>query len=126
MAFTYVGDLSTNRDKVRFYLGDKVEDSGPRPSDGNYTDAEIDGLITVEGSYQRAIAAGFETLSAEWRKYPSFKADGLSLNRTDIADGYAAQAKEWRRKYGGSGGGMGSQAVTRRDGYSDDIDNVED
>ena len=56
----------------------------------------------------------------------AFKALNTKANRTAIADGYAAQAKEWRRKYGGSGGGMGSQTVTRQDGYSDDIDNVEE
>jgi len=124
MAFTYVGDLSTNTDKVRFYLRDTVSGSGPLPSDGNFTDAEIDGLISVEGSWQRAVAAGFETLAAAWRRYPSFKADGLSLNRSDIADGYAAQAATWRRKYGG-GSSAGSRAVTRQDGYSDDITSIE-
>ncbi len=126
MAFTYAGDLSSDREKVRFYLQDAVSGSGPKPADANFTDEELDGLITAEGSWQRAVAAGFETLAAAWRRYPTFKADGLSLNRSDIAKGYSTQAKEWRRKYGGSGGGAGSRAVTRADGYSDDISNVEE
>ena len=126
MAFTYLGTLATSRDKARFYLQDTVEDSGPKPADGNFTDAELGGLITAEGSWERAVAAGFETLAAAWRRYPSFKADGLTLSRSDIAKGYDAQAKEWRRKYGGSGGGAGSRAVTRVDSYSDDITNVEE
>ena len=125
MAFTYLGTLATSRDKVRFYLGDKTENAGPLPSDANFTDAEIDGLISAEGSWQKAVAAGFETLAARWRRYPDFRADGLSVNRTDIADGYLAQAKEWRRTYG-RGGGAGSRAVTHIDGYSDDKDNVTD
>lgn len=125
MAFTYLGDLSTNRDNVRFYLGDVTENSGPRPSDGNFTDAEIDGLITLEGSWQKAVAAGFERLAAEWTRYPNFQADGLRVDRTAIADGYRKDALSWRRRYGGSGG-AGSRAVTRVDGYSDDKDNVTD
>lgn len=125
MAFTYAGDLSTNLDKVRFYLGDKVEDAGPLPSDANFTDAELNGLISAEGSWQKAVAAGFETLAARWRRYPNFKADGLTLNRSDIADGFLAQAKRWRATYG-RGAGAGSRAVTRADGYSDDKDNVTD
>jgi len=51
MAFTYAGDLGTDRDKVRFYINDRVSGSGPRPSDGNFTDDEISGLITAEGNW---------------------------------------------------------------------------
>ena len=125
MAFTYLGTLATDRDKARFYLRDVTEDSGPRPADANFSDAETDGLITVEGSWQRAVAAGFEALAAEWRRHPSFTADGLRLDRSDIADGFAEQAKEWRKKYGTSAGGVGYVAVLRVDGYSDDVDNLE-
>ena len=126
MTVTYLGTLASSRDKVRFYLQDTTDGSGPKPADGNFSDAEIDGLLTAEGSWERAVAAGFETLAAAWRRYPSFKADGLSLNRSDVAKGYSTQAKEWRRKHGGSGGGAGSRAVTRVDSYSDDITNVEE
>ena len=125
MAFTYSEDLSNNRSKVRFYLGDKTENAGPLPADANFSDAEIDGLLSTEGSWQRAVAAGFETLAARWTRNPTFKADGLSLNRTDIANGYRDLAKEWRRTYG-RGSGAGSRAVTRVDAYSDDKDNVTD
>jgi len=123
MTVTYVGDLSTARDKVRFYLRDIEEGVGPLPADANFSDAEIAGLITAEGSWQRAVAAGFETLASAWRRYPDFKADGLSVDRTAIADGYLEQAKIWRRTYG-RGTGAGSRATTRVDGYSDDKDNV--
>ena len=125
MAFTYDDTLADSRSKVRFYLQDTSLDAGPKPGDGNFTDGELDGLITAEGSWQRAVAAGFETLAASWKRYPTFKADGLTLNRSDIASGYAEQALYWRKQYGVSGGGMGSRAVTRQDGYSDDIDNTE-
>lgn len=121
MTVTYVGDLSTDLDCVRFYLGDMVASSGPRPSDANFTDAELNGLITLEGSWQKAVAAGFERLAAEWRRYPSFSADGLSLSRSDIANGFQEQAREWRAKYGSTVSTVTSNALTRVDGYSDDI-----
>ena len=125
MAFSYIGDLGTSLDKVRFYLGDKTDGAGPLPDDANFSDAELGGLISTEGSWQRAVAAGFETLAARWTRNPTFKADGLSLNRTDIADGYRTLAKQWRTTYG-RGTGAGSRSVTRVDAYSDDKDNVTD
>ena len=125
MAITYTGDLGTSLDKVRFYLGDKTDGAGPLPADANFSDAELGGLITAEGSWQKAVAAGFETLAARWRRYPDFKADGLSLSRSDIADGYLKQAQFWRTTYG-RGTGAGSRAATRVDAYSDDKDNVTD
>lgn len=120
MTFTYLGDLSTDRDKARFHLRDTDENGGPLPGDANFTDAEIDGLLTSEASWQRAVAAGFEALAAAWRRYPDFKADGLSLNRTDIAEGYAVLAADWRRRYGGLST-AGTRVMTRVDGYSDDV-----
>lgn len=125
MAFTYSNSLSTDRDKVRFYIQDTVSNAGPKPGDANFSDEEIAGLLAAEGSWQRAVAAAFETLAAAWRRYPSFDADGLRLNRTDIADGYAAQAQVWRKRYGRGGAAAGYRHVTRADGYSNDYDNAE-
>jgi hypothetical protein len=128
---TYDATLPADLDKVRFYLQDTVSGSGPKPADGNFTDGEITGLITVEGSWQRAVAAGFETLAAAWRRYPSFTADGLQLDRNKIADGYAAQATVWRKAHGdsvtarGGSGGAGSRSVTKIDGYSSTVTNTE-
>jgi len=124
--FSYDATLAANRDKVRFHLQDTVSGSGPKPGDGNFANTELDALITAEGSWQRAVAAGFETLAAAWRRHPDFTADGLSLKRGSIADGYAKQAAEWRKQYGTAArprtGVAGGRAVTRVDGYSDDID----
>jgi hypothetical protein len=130
MAFTYNGTLTTDLDRVRFYLGDVTSGSGPLPGDANFTDAELSGLITAEGSWQCAVAAGYERLATSWRKFPSFMADGMQLQRSDIAKGFEDQAKEWRKKYGSGStasssrtGGAGSRAVTRVDGYSNDVTN---
>ena len=120
MAFTYSDALATDRDKVRFYLGDVVDGAGPRPADGNFSDAEIAGLITAEGCWQRAVAAGFERLDAEWTRYPTFKADGLSLNRSDIATGYRAQAAKWRADFPIPRPVYVAGQITT-DAYSDDV-----
>ena len=122
MAFTYDDTLASSRAKVRFYLQDISSGSGPKPADGNFSDAEIDGLITAEGSWPKAVAAGFEALAAAWRRYPSFQADGLRLDRSKIADGYDQAAQYWRKRYGGSSTGAGARTPTRVDGYSQDID----
>ena len=127
MTFSYADTLTTDRDRVRFYLQDTAYNAGPKPADGNFSDEELDGLIAVEGTWQRAVAAGFETLAAAWRRYPSFSADGLQLSRSDIAKGYADQAQQWRKQYGAamSSSRAGSRAVTRVDGYSNDVDSHE-
>jgi hypothetical protein len=120
MAFTYLGTLDGNRDKVRFSLGDTVYGAGPRPADGNLTDAEIDGLIALEGTWQSAVAAGFERLAAEWTRYPNFATDGLRVDRSDIAEGYRQQAKQWRRDYPRAVGVSVAGQITK-DAYSDDV-----
>ena len=120
MAFNYLGTLATDRDQVRFHLGDVTEEAGPRPADGNFTDAEIDGLITAGGSWQQAVAAGFERLATEWTRFPSFKADGLSLNRSDIAKGYRDQAAQWRAEFPRVRPTYVAGQITK-DSYSDDV-----
>ena len=48
MAYTY--DITTNRGKVRFQIGDTTE------AHGIYTDAEIDNALTEGGSVTGAVA----------------------------------------------------------------------
>lgn len=127
MAFTYDDTLTTDLAKVRFHLGDTVSGTGPKPGDGNFTDAELGGLVTMSGSWQRAVYAALMSLASQWRRYPTFRTEsGFALNNTDIAKGYHDQAIDWARKYGiptaGVSGTTGSAAVTRVDGYSSDID----
>lgn len=121
MAFTYLGTLATERDKVRFHLGDTASGGGPRPADANFTDEEVDGLITTEGGWERAVAAGFELLAAEWTRYPSFReTNGISLNRSDIAKGYRAQAEQWSADFPRAVAVHVAGQITK-DGYSDDV-----
>jgi hypothetical protein len=126
MALTYNGTLTTNLDRVRFYIGDQATSSGPKPAGANFTDAEITGLVTLEGSWQRTVAACFEMLAGLWAANTNFSADGVSVSQSDTAKMYAAQALDWRKRFGtASTNSVGSRAPTRTDGYSDDIDSSE-
>ena len=124
MTVTYLDTLATDRDRVRFAIGDTIEDSGPKPEDANYSDEELAGLMAIEGTWQRATASAFENLASLWARHVDFSADGMSASLSNVAEQYRASAKEWRQKYGG-GSTSGSQAVIRADGYSSDIDNIE-
>jgi hypothetical protein len=119
MAFNYDADMDSDRDRVRFYLGDTVMAAGPRPGslyDTNFSDAEIEALVDDAGSWRKAVAAGFEALAAAWTRHPSFKTpDGMTLDRNAIAEGYRKEAIRWRKRYG-----AGSTATTRDDGYTAD------
>jgi len=102
MAFTYNAALTDTRSKVRFWIQDTITDKGPLPNNDNFTDAEIDGLLTIEDSWQLAVGAGFETLAAAWARHTSFSVHGGSFTRSDASRIYLALAKEWRVKYGES------------------------
>lgn len=123
MTFTYLGTLGTDLDKVRFHIGDTTSGSGVKPADANFSDAELNGLVTLEGSWQRAVAGAFEVLAAAWARHATFNAGGVSSSQSDIARSYRESAAEWRRRYGTSSThAAGSAAVTRADAYSSDLD----
>lgn len=121
MAFTYSDTLATDRDKVRFYLQDVTEDSGPLPDDANFSDNEIAGLVTAEGSWQKALAAACEALAAAWAGYADWQAGPRRENASQISARWAQKAKELRDQYGASASGTGTRHPTRADGYSDDV-----
>jgi hypothetical protein len=132
--FTYLASSQTNRDKVRRYINDTVEGSGPLPGDKNFTDDELTMILTAEGTqpgqWQRAAASCLEQLAAAWIRYPSFQGDGISISRSHIARNYQMQAEQLRKRYGyAPGSTIQAQSVVRVDGYnvddtpSDEVDN---
>lgn len=124
MTFTYVGDLSTSLDKVRFYIGDTDDSSGSKPDSSAFTDEELGGLITAEGTWQKAVAASFEVLAGLYSSYVDITEGPRSEKMGQTAERYAALAKEWRAKFGTSTGGStgaGTRHPTRIDGYSSDV-----
>lgn len=121
MTFTYTGTLASDLDKVRFYIADRSLNNGPRPGANNYTDEELSGLISVEGTWQRAIAAAFETLAAEWSDEVNIAVGPRREDLSQVAQYYLKQATIWRNRHGVSTGGAGSRSPTKVDGYSQDI-----
>lgn len=121
MTVTYSADLLDDVSRVRFWLRDTTASAGPLPGDANFNDSEIEELISLEGNWRRAVAAGFEALASAWSRHPNFTSGDLSVSRSDIAKGYATQAADWRKRYGtGSDTSMvmvGS--MTRIDAFSE-------
>lgn len=126
MTFTYVGTLATDLDYIRFKISDTTSGSGPKPSGGNFTDEEIAGLLTAEGTTERTIAALYETLAATWARYVDTRIGDRDEKLSKVADHYLDLATQWRDDYGfASTTGFATGFATRSDGYSTDIDSGE-
>ena len=119
MAFSYIGDLSSDRDKVRFWIGDRTVDKGPRPGSANFGDAEIDGVIDAAGSWQRAVAQLLDALSIEWSQHADISVGPRRQLFAQIAEAYAERAKTWRKDHH-IYPAIGVAGIIRDDGYSDD------
>lgn len=127
MSFTYLDDLTLDRDKVRFFIGDKVKNAGPRPAAGNYSDDEIAGMLTIAFTWEEAVADALDTLANEWVIFPSFQADNFAISRSHIAKNFESRAAAWRKDHGlaapsGKYGAAVSRPITRKDAYSSDKD----
>lgn len=120
MAFTYSDDLSSDRAKVRFHLQDVTESSGPRPGGGNFSDAEVDGLITLGGSWERAVSSGLDALAVAWAKYADLTEGPHRESLSQIGATYRKQASEWRAIYGIAVPARVA-GIIKIDGYSDDV-----
>jgi hypothetical protein len=125
MTFTYDGTMATDLDFIRLKIVDTTASSGPKPGTGtatNFTDEEINGLKTLEGTKERAVAALYEVLAAAWARSVDSKIGPRDEKLSKIADNYLKLAKQWRDEFGqGSATGLYVGFVTRVDGYSDDI-----
>lgn len=128
MAFTYTDTLLTDRDVIRFTINDTVSSSGPRPGSGtatNFTDNEIAGILTVEGTANRAIARCYEILAASWARYGLSEIGPRKEDLKAVSKSYADLAKQWRSDYGYSTSTITNGFVTRVDANSNDIDSGE-
>ena len=120
MAVTYDDTLDTDRDNVRFTLRDTQQGEGPRPADANFSDNEIDAIVTAAGSWERAVAMLLDNLAIEWTRHATIHVGPRSQDFSDVARGYRLQAKEWRRENNILPGVIVA-GVIRVDGYSDDV-----
>lgn len=107
MSFSYSTALTTSRDKVRFFIGDTTVNSGPKPSGGNFTDQEIDAVVTMEGSWHKAAALLLRTLASLWmNEATTVKIGPYSVTYTDRAKMYEQKAAEVESKMASSIAGL--------------------
>ena len=74
MAVNYDDALATDRDKVRFHIGDTIREDGPRPKGANFTDDEIAGVLSIESTWQRAVYSLLQILATSWSRYADITA----------------------------------------------------
>lgn len=82
MAFTYTGDLSTNLDKTRFYVGDTDSTAAL------FTDAEINGALAVYTTPLNTAAALADAQAAKYSRFATISIDGASVAYTDRAKAF--------------------------------------
>lgn len=100
MTFSYGGDLSTDKDYIRFTITDTVENAGPKPNNGNYSDEEIAGLVTSQGSQALAIAALYDNLATAWARFVDSKIGPRDEKLSQTAKAWQARASQWRADNG--------------------------
>lgn len=128
MAFSYSA-AATDKDRLRLFLGDTMENSGPRPQGEdtvdatNFSDEELEDVIEFEGNLYRAMAHCLEILAAQWTPFVTFQGDGISISRSHINRNFSSEAATLRKKHGwgATGGGAESWPVIRVDGYNEDL-----
>lgn len=93
MTFTWVGDLATDLDKVRFHIGDTDEDGAW------LADETINALIASEGGVGGAVVACLRYIISQLSR-PDFRADWLQVSNAEARKGYMALLAEKRREFG--------------------------
>ena len=120
--------VDTDLEKIRLRIGDTdVADSG---ANARFKDSELNYFLTAEGTVAKAALAAVEAWVAKKASAYDFETDGQSFKRSQEAAAMLALAKYWRSlgittSLDDSLGGISSNAVTKVDGYSDDIANDE-
>lgn len=93
MAFTWVGDLSTDLDLVRFHIGDTDENGAW------LQDETINALLTAEGSVGGAVVACLRYIITQLSQ-PDFSADWLQVSNANARKGFETMLREKRREFG--------------------------
>jgi hypothetical protein len=120
MGFTYIGDLSTDLDIIRFEIGDTVEDAGIKPDNSNYSDEEINGILAIEGATGYTIARLYANIALLYAPFVDTKIGPRDEKLSQRGKMYALLAKQWREDYPPLGASMAT-------GYLDfDFDQDED
>lgn len=99
MSFTYTAP-TTDRDKVRFYIGDTTENAGVKPDGSNFSNEELDAILSLTGSWVTAVPVALRTLANIFASaLRSSSIEGYSENFGDAPGALRVQATEWELKY---------------------------
>lgn len=94
MTFTYTPAAATDITRVRFHVGDTVEDAAI------FSDEEIQFVIDEESTWQKAVIECLTTIIAKLSAEPDMKADWLSVSLGRSVKGYQSLLTAKRRKFG--------------------------
>lgn len=90
MAWTYSSALSTNRDRVRFLIGDTDT------NDQQLQDSEIDWVLTQEGNVYLAAAKSCQALAAKYSRQADSEVGDLAVKKSQRAKAYFDLAKKYK------------------------------
>lgn len=110
MTFTYT-PISTDRDRMRFHLGDTDADSA------KFSDEELDGVLVEYVDYKPAVLACIRSMIARMAQ-PDFKADWLDVKPSTAVAAWQALLALKAGEFGLSSGrsfGSGVTNVIRAD-----------
>lgn len=97
MAFTY--NVSTALGQLRLEIGDTVSGAGPRPDGTNYSDEELNVVLTpiiaAGGGYGLAVARVLRRLANEYSHYADVTIGEFSMRYAAVAENYRRQAALW-------------------------------
>lgn len=97
MAFTFTYNLATTLGQVRLELGDTTLNSGPKPDNSNFSDAEITYFLDQEDEeVLLAVARACEVLARQWSSAADFQIGPRRESFSQVSQNYAARASSLR------------------------------
>lgn len=116
--FTYNADAPTSdRDKLRLYLGDTAEGAGPRVGGANYTDGELDLFLAQAGTWAGGVLLALRALANEWAAAAyNIKTGQTAADYSGVAEELRKRAAEWAATWvlGEMPGAVGTGATAGR------------
>ena len=109
MTFTYSAAVDTDLAKVRMAIGDTsaTTDAGVKPDGTNFSDEELNALITAGGSWQRGVVAALTVLANAYAaKARSVRESDYAEDLKAISGELRAQAQEWMKNIPGAWKGL--------------------
>lgn len=97
MTFSYVSPGISNKDSIRFLLGDT------NSANALLQDEEIDWLVTrwmpLHGSVEYVAAAAAETIAARFAREANYSADGVSISLANLGAQFRELAMSLRQQH---------------------------